>query len=169
MTVFTAVYMCMSSLAFQHQRWQCLGAADTEKAAYSSWSLLGPGWAGAASAWGPPGLPPTGLYRAPSLPPWGLTRFHQVPGFQACLLLPHTRMHAWYAHMIRESRTEQTTCHCFTSDGLCLQALPIFNSECIFTCVSVRLFTAGCHWSKGRLEVEVGSVWTKRRANSNSY
>lgn len=27
----------------------------------------------------------------------------------------------------------------------------------------MRLFTVGCHWSKGWLEVEVGSVRTKRR------
>lgn len=37
---FSVLCVYMSSLA-----WLCLGAADTEKAAYSSWSLLGPGLA----------------------------------------------------------------------------------------------------------------------------
>lgn len=61
-------------------------AADTEKAAYSSWFLLGPGWAGRRASWGPPGLPPTELYR-----PWGLMWFHQGPGPAYSHKQTHTR------------------------------------------------------------------------------
>lgn len=48
--------------------------ADTKKAAYSSWSLFGPGWAG----WRAPGGLP-GCHQQGFISPWGLMRFHQVP------------------------------------------------------------------------------------------
>lgn len=65
---------------------------DTKKAAYSSWSLFGPGWAG----WRVPGGLP-GCHQQGFISPRGLMRFHQVP--RAACNLTYTRA-CMYACMV---------------------------------------------------------------------
>lgn len=69
-----------------------------------AWSWLGR----AASTWGPPGLPPTGLYR----PPLGINAISS--GSTACLQRQHTHthicMHSWYAGMIWEGSGSHHSC-----------------------------------------------------------
>lgn len=73
------------------------GVADTEKAAYSSTSLLGAGWAG---WWVPGGLPD--CHQQGFIAPVDYCDFIRV---QACLQRhthSHLHMHAWYAYRLRQ-------------------------------------------------------------------
>lgn len=103
----------MSFHAFLHQGRLCLGAAWGGWHRESSLQLLVPAWSWlgrAASAWGPLGLPPTGLYR----PPLGINAISS--GSTACLQQQHTHthmhicMHSWYAGMIWESSGSHHSC-----------------------------------------------------------
>lgn len=164
--LFSVLCMHMSSLAFSHQCWLCLGAAWGGWHRESSLRLLVPAWSWlgrAASAWGPPGLPPTGLYRPP--------RINAISsGSTGLPTAPHTHTHAWYAHMIRGGASSVRHHSCVELNKL-VSYLMWRIKIAIALHQTVSVFTVRCHWSKGwlELEVEVGSVWANRRPNSNSY
>ena len=88
----------------------------------------------------------TATNRALSAP--GITAISSGPAATHTQAHGHTQMHAWYAHMLKD------VVKCCHSCAELLLIIP--NCGCIY------------QWSKGWLEVVVGSVCTKRRPNSNS-
>lgn len=165
----TSVYDClcfsvqcvyMSSTARCHQCWLCLGAACGGWHRESSLELLVPAWSWlgrVATAWGPPGLPPTRLYR-----PQGLLRFHQALGLPAAT---HTRTHAWYAHAQSKSSYLIACQNCMKK----YTYIYVYLWLRVMWMCSPQNCICGNHVMLLEQRLTRGSVWTERMPNSNSY